>query len=79
MTDPERIRELEAKVLRRTRALREKFDALLIAEVNFYNGIPDITRQPYGKEQLALREAVAELLALTAPSEEAEIVRGIQA
>jgi hypothetical protein len=45
--------------------LREKFDALLIAEVNHYGGIPDWLSLPCGREQLELREAIAAVLLAT--------------
>lgn len=42
--------------------LREKFDALLIAEVNAYGGIPSRAGR-CGQETMALHEAIAALLA----------------
>lgn len=43
--------------------LREKFDNLLIREVEVFGGVPEFAGR-LGKEKIELREAIAHVLAL---------------
>ena len=44
------------------RQLQQRFEELLLAELDYYGGVPHWDLMPCGHEQIALREAISEVL-----------------